>query len=62
MEAVRKIWKESDRFSNTRKLFYLIENMTDEYRVERYLSDFYDTQVESMIKDIDRFISIIKKF
>lgn len=61
MESVRKIWKESDRFSNTRKLFYLIENMTDEYRVERYLSDFYDNQVESMINDIDRFIGIINK-
>lgn len=61
MESVRKIWKESDRFSNTRKLFYLIENMTDEYRVERYLNDFNDSQVESMIIDIDRFIRIINK-
>ena len=61
MESVRKIWKESDRFSNTRKLFYLIENMTDEYRVERYLNDINDSQVESMIIDIDRFIRIINK-
>jgi hypothetical protein len=61
MESVRKIWRESDRFSNTRKLFYLIENMTDENRVERYLNDISDSQVESMIIDIDRFIKIINK-
>lgn len=61
MESVRKIWKESERLPNTKKLFYLIEHMTDEYRVKRYLDDFYDSQVEYMIEDIDRFIRIINK-
>lgn len=61
MQSLRTIWRNSDRFQNIRKLFYLIENMTDEYRVDRYLGDIYDGQVDSMIQDLDRFISIVKK-
>ena len=61
MQAIRNIWRNSDRFQNTRKIFYLIENMTDEFRVEKYLSDISDGQVDTIIQEIDRFISIVKK-
>lgn len=61
MQSLRNIWRNSDRFQNTRKIFYLIENMTDEYRVERYLNDISDSQVDTIIHDLDRFISIVKK-
>jgi hypothetical protein len=61
MQSIRNIWRNSERFQNLRRLFYLIEHMTDDYRVERYLGEIYDSQVDTIIQDLDRFISIVKK-
>ena len=30
MLSLRRIWKESDRFPYTKKLYYLVKNMSDE--------------------------------
>lgn len=61
MLSLRRIWKESDRFPLTKKLYYLVENMSDEYRVERYLNDIDDSQVSDILLEMDRFISLAKK-
>lgn len=61
MMSLRRIWRESDRFPYTKKLYYLIENMSDQYRVERYLNDIDDSQVPKILEEIDRFINLAKK-
>jgi ABC-type cobalamin/Fe3+-siderophores transport system ATPase subunit len=61
MLSLRRIWKESDRFPYTKKLYYLVENMSDEYRVGRYLNDIDDSQVPKILEEMDRFINLSKK-
>jgi hypothetical protein len=61
MLSLRRIWKESDRFPYTKKIYYLVENMSDEYRTERYLNDIDDSQVTNIIEEMDRFINLSKK-
>jgi hypothetical protein len=62
MKSLRSLWRDSQRFENLRNtVYYPIENMSDKWRLERYLSQIGYSQVDSVIEDIDRFISVVNK-
>jgi hypothetical protein len=61
IESVRNIWRNSERFENSRKLYYVVENLGDEYRINRYMNEIYDSNVDTIIEELDRFIKVIQK-
>ena len=62
MKSLRSLWGNSERFDNLKNtVYYPIESMSDKWRFERYLSQIGDSQVDSIIEDIDRFISVVNK-
>jgi hypothetical protein len=61
IESVRNIWRNSERFENSRKLYYVVENLGDEYRINRYMNEIYDSNVDTIIEELDRFINVIQK-
>ena len=60
MSSIRNIWRNSSRFKYMRELYYAVENLSDGYRLKRYISDI--DNIENVVKDIDNFIDLIKKF
>jgi hypothetical protein len=61
IESVRNIWRNSERFEKSKKLYYVVENLSDEYRVNRYMGEIYDSNVDEIIEELDRFIKVIEK-
>ena len=63
MSSIRNIWRTSRRFEYMRNnLYYSIENLSDGYRLKRYISDINDEDIEKVLNDVNRFIEIIKNF
>jgi hypothetical protein len=63
MSSIRNIWRNSPRFKYMRNnLYYGIENLSDGYRLNRYISDINDEDIEKVLNDVNRFIEIIKNF
>jgi hypothetical protein len=61
IESVRNIWRNSERFEKSKKLYYVVENLGDEYRINRYMNEIYDSNVDVIIEELDRFIKVIQK-
>jgi hypothetical protein len=63
MSSIRNIWRNSPRFKYMRNnLYYGIENLSDGYRLKRYISDINDESIEKVLNDLNRFIELIKSF
>jgi hypothetical protein len=62
MSSIRNIWKNSSRFKHLRELYYGVENLSDGYRLNRYIGDMDSSNIENVVNDIDRFIEVIKNF
>lgn len=60
MSSIRNIWRNSPRFKYLRELYYGIENLSDGYRLKRYIDDI--DNIENVVSDIDRFNELIKNF
>jgi len=61
IESLRNIWRNSERFEKSKKLYYVVENLGDEYRINRYMNEIYDSNVDTIIEELDRFIKVIQK-
>ena len=61
IESVRNIWRNSERFEKSKKLYYVVENLSDDYRINRYMGEIYDSNVDEIIEELDRFIKVIEK-
>jgi len=61
IESIRNVWRNSDRFEKSKKLYYVVENLSDEYRINRYMNEIYDSNVDEIIEELDRFIKVIQK-
>ena len=61
IESVRNIWRNSERFEKSKKLYYVVENLSDDYRINRYMNEIYDSNVDEIIEELDRFIKVIQK-
>ena len=60
-EALRDIWRNSDRFQYLRKLYYAVEQLSDDYRFKRYINEVDDHQIDTVLHECDRFIGIVSK-
>ncbi len=60
-EALRDIWRNSDRFQYLRKLYYAVEQLSDDYRFKRYINEIDDHQIDTVLHECDRFIRIVSK-
>ena len=61
IESVRNIWRNSERFEKSKKLYYVVENLSDDYRINRYMNEIYDSNVDEIIEELDRFIKVIQR-
>jgi hypothetical protein len=61
IESIRNVWRNSDRFEKSKKLYYVVENLGDDYRINRYMNEIYDSNVDEIIEELDRFIKVIQK-
>ncbi len=61
IESIRNIWKNSDRFDKSKKIYYAIEQLSDDYRFSRYMNDVNDRDVDSILEELDRFIKVIER-
>ncbi len=61
MKTIREIWRSSDRFPNLRELYYLVENMSDSWRLGRYLEQISEENVPNILKDLERFKVLVSK-
>lgn len=60
IESIRNVWK-SDRLDKSRKVYYSIERLSDDYRFNSYINDIHDISIDSIIEELDRFIKIIDR-
>lgn len=60
-ESLRDIWRNSDRFQYLRKLYYAVEQLSDDYRFKRYINEIDDHQIDTVLQECDRFINIVSK-
>jgi hypothetical protein len=61
MKTIREIWRSSDRFPNLRELYYLVENISDSWRLGRYLDQISEENVPNILKDLERFKVLVSK-
>jgi len=61
MKTIREVWRSSDRFPNLRELYYLVENMSDSWRLGRYLDQISEENVPNILKDLERFKVLVSK-
>jgi hypothetical protein len=61
MRMIRNFWRNSDRY-HVRKIYYLIEKISEETYVKRYCDDIIqEGTIEKDISGIDRFIKFVEK-
>lgn len=61
MRMIRNFWRNSDRY-HVRKIYYLIEKISEESYVKRYCQEIIDSgTIEKDISGIDKFIKFVEK-
>lgn len=61
IESIRNVWKNSERFDKSKKIYYSIEKLSDEYRFNSFINDVPESSIDTIIDELDRFIKVIER-